>query len=249
MNSKLIFSVFSLFFFLASCSNNSVSPNKATVTIGFNHINNVEPLELDIIKYTNAVGQNYSIKTVKYFVSRITFHSSNGADYTSSVVHYIDIRTPKTLELTIDKVIPYGTYSGVSFVYGLVPDENQTGNLGIELDRLMEWPPNMGGGYHYMKLEGEYIHNGETNFFNFHAGGLDGEAYEIHVDLPDSGFEINSDRLEIGINMEISNWFQNPIAWDFAYWGAGIMGNADAQATVQKNGEDVFTITLPTPNN
>ena len=108
----------------------------------------------------------------------------------------------------------------------------------------MEWPIPMGGGYHYMKLEGEYINNLETNFFNLHAGGLDGNPYEIHIDLPNSGFEISTNSLELTLNMEISNWLRNPTDWDFAYWGPGIMGNPDAQATVQKNGQNVFSIEI-----
>ena len=44
--------------------------------------------------------------------------------------------------------------------------------------------------------------------------------------------------------MEIQNWFKNPTEWDFAYFGAAIMGNHEAQATIQKNGADVFTSTV-----
>lgn len=96
-----------------------------------------------------------------------------------------------------------------------------------------------------MKLEGEYINDDVITFFNFHSGSLNGVAYEIHVDLPNSSFDANASNLNVGMAMEISNWFQNPVDWDFAYWGSGIMGNADAQATVQMNGTDVFSVNFP----
>ncbi len=231
--------------FLSACTSNSVEPVETTVTLGFIHLNNNEALELDNIKYTNAVGQNYSIKTVKYFVSKVTFHKTDGSNFVSSNIHYVDIRNSETLSLEITEKIPYGSYSSISFVYGLVPEDNITGSLGLELDRLMEWPAPMGGGYHYMKLEGEYLDGNMSNFFNFHAGSLAGEPYEIHIDLPNSAFEINENSLNIDLVMEINSWFQNPTDWDFAYWGSGIMGNPDAQATVQKNGADVFSIVFP----
>ena len=244
MKLKSFFITITLIAIFSACTNNSVSPDEATVTLNFDHLNNDQPLELDLIKYTNEVGQNYSIKTVKYFISKVTFHKSDGTDIISSDIHYVDIRETETLNLDLSTKIPYGSYTSISFVHGLVPEDNITGSLGLDLDRLMEWPVPMGGGYHYMKLEGEYIGTNTSTFFNFHAGGLGGEAYEIHVVLPNSGFKVNDKNISFQLNMEISNWFKNPVNWDFEYWGSGIMGNPDAQATVQENGQDVFSITL-----
>ncbi len=249
MKPLILFLSFSVLLFLSTCTSNSVAPDATTVTIGFVHLNNNQALELDNIKYINKVGQEYSIKTVKYFVSKITFHKEDGTAFVSPNIHYVDIRDSKTLSLELPEKIPYGTYSGISFVYGLVPEDNITNSLGLELDQLMEWPTMMGGGYHYMKLEGEFVDNNTTSFFNFHAGGLDKKAYELHVNLPNSAIELKGNSVKINLVMEISNWFKNPTDWDFSYWGSGIMGNHDAQATVQKNGADVFSITFPTSNN
>lgn len=245
MRASLFFT--SLIFMLAvgGCSDNSIQPEETTVQLQFLHLIDNQALEMDNIKYSNALGQPYSIKTVKYFVSRITFHKSDGTDVMIPDIHYVDVRDATTLTYDLSEKIPYGTYTGISFIYGLVPEDNVTGSLGLDLDRLMEWPVPMGGGYHYMKLEGEYVYNDVTNFFNFHSGGLNGTAYEIHVDLPNSGFEANASKKAVGFNMEISKWFTDPVDWDFNYWGSGIMGNADAQATVQKNGANVFSVSFP----
>jgi len=250
---SLLLASITLVFFLA-CTSNTVAPAETTVTIGFVHLNNNVALELDKIRYTNSLGQDYSIKTVKYFISKVTFHNTNGTDYVSSNIHYVDIRDTETLSQELTENIPYGTYSGISFVFGLVAKDNVTGSLELDLDRLMEWPAPLGGGYHYMKLEGEFVDNNATSFFNFHTGALEGEAYEIHIDIPNLNFELNSNALNsttlyMEITMEISNWFQNPTNWDFSYWGSGIMGNPEAQATVQKNGQDVFSIAFPSYNN
>ncbi len=226
------------------CSTNAINPEEATVTISFSHQNDGMPLVLDKTIYTNAVGQDYSIKTVKYFVSHITFHNANGTDYKSSDIHFVDIRNDSTLRLELSNKILYGTYTGISFVYGLVLEDNVTSSLGIDLDRLMEWPVPMGGGYHYMKLEGDYIGSTGSAFFNFHAGPLAGIDYSVKVNLPQSKVIINESLVDLEIVMNIENWFQNPTNWDFEYWGSGIMGNPEAQTTVQANGHNVFSIQI-----
>ena len=239
---KLTLNIFILVLLVlsSSCKNDKIVP-KAKVSIHFFHKVEGSSLEMDTLKYTNAIGQKYSIKTVKYFISRVTFHRANMEDIIESDIHFVNIRDTTTLTFTLTNEIPIGDYTGISFVYGLIPEDNITGSLGIDLDRLMEWPVPMGGGYHYMKLEGEYVFNNITNFFNFHSGGLNGTPYEVHIDLPNSAFSASSNTENIGFSMNIANWFQTPVNWDFDYWGSGIMGNTDAQATVQKNGVDVFT--------
>ncbi len=230
------------------CATNAIDPEEATVIISFEHINNNAPLILDQQIYTNAVGQDYSIKTVKYFVSQIAFHNTDGSVYTNPTIHFVDIRDSETLQLELTNPIPNGSYSSISFVYGLAPEDNITSSLGIDLDRLMEWPVPMGGGYHYMKLEGDYQGSNGSDFFNFHAGPLTGKDYSIAVDIPLNDLVTASKKLNLNIVMNVGNWFQNPTAWDFEYWGSGIMGNPDAQATVQNNGKDVFSITIPLEN-
>jgi hypothetical protein len=104
----------------------------------------------------------------------------------------------------------------------------------------MEWPVMMGGGYHYMKLEGNYETPDESSFFNFHSGAFEGVPYEIEVSI-DKPFTVDGDKLSIQLAMEIQNWFTDPYDWDFNYFGPAIMGNHEAQETVQANGYNVYT--------
>ena len=90
-----------------------------------------------------------------------------------------------------------------------------------------------------MKLEGDYITEG--NFYNFHTGMLNGTPYEVHVDLKNNAFNVDANQVTLQINMEIQKWFTSPNNWDFTYFGPGIMGNPEAQETVQENGIDVFS--------
>lgn len=230
-----------------SCISTSIPPESAPISVSFKHVVNGDPLQLNQLIYTNAVGQDYSIKTVKYIISHISFTDNFGAITTLPDVHFVDIKDENSLNYTLSQSIPSGSYSSISFVIGLVPEDNITGSLGIDLDREMEWPEILGGGYHFMKLEGEYKNGQESDFFNFHTGGLNKTAYEVHVTQDLKNRKITSDGLNVVIQMDIAKWFTNPNDWDFAYWGSAIMGNPDAQLTAQQNGSDVFSVTLPIP--
>ena len=224
------------------CSKNeTITPKTATVNLHFTHLVDGNNVELDQVVYKNALGQDYSIKTIKYFITRVQLHQPDNSTIDFEDVFYVDIRTPESLIQLLNNKIPVGDYTGISFVYGLVPEDNITGRFTAPPESLMEWPMPMGGGYHYMKLEGDYVINDQSNFFNFHAGMLNGTPYEVHVELKNHPFSVTGEKVDLEIAMEIQNWFKSPNDWDFAYFGGGIMGNPEAQQTVHENGQDVFS--------
>jgi hypothetical protein len=122
----------------------------------------------------------------------------------------------------------------------------------------MFWPAPLGGGYHYMKLNGEWIDSlSNIRLFNFHMGI--GQIYAggvISIDsitgyvqnyfaatLPSSSFTLDSaGTKEIAIIMNVESWFETPHVWDFDYWGSNIMQNQAAMNTAKENGFDVFTL-------
>ena len=228
---------------IISCkTEENTNPNTVELNFNFSHLVDAAPVQLDQLIYKNALDQDFSIKTVKYFISALKLYKADNTVKIFSDIIYVDIRTPKTLNYTFASKISAGDYTGISFVYGLTPEENITGRFPEPPESLMEWPVPMGGGYHYAKIEGQYTT--EDNYFNFHSGMLNGTAYEIHVDLKNHPFTVSGANLNLDLKMEIQNWFTNPTDWDFAYWGPGIMGNPVAQKTVQENGVDVFTFAV-----
>lgn len=228
---------------IISCkTEENTNPNTVELNFKFSHLVDAAPVQLDQLIYKNALDQDFSIKTVKYFISEMKLYKADNTVIIFPDIYYVDIRTPETLNYTFSQKISTGDYTGISFVYGLTPEENITGRFPEPPESLMEWPIPMGGGYHYAKIEGQYIT--ADNYFNFHSGMLDGTAYEIHVDLKNQPFTVSGSSLNLDLKMEIQNWFTNPTDWDFAFWGGGIMGNPDAQKTVQENGVDVFTFAV-----
>jgi hypothetical protein len=122
----------------------------------------------------------------------------------------------------------------------------------------MFWPELLGGGYHYLKLNGSWKDTSNVNrFFNFHMGI--GQIYASNVivydsitgyldnsftvTLPASSFILDENQnKEIGIVMNIDSWFATPHVWDFNYWGGAIMQNQPAMNAAKENGVDVFTV-------
>jgi hypothetical protein len=230
------------------CKKESIPEPRETantaVKMTFNHLINQFPVEMDTLKYLNANNDTFSIRTIKYFISRVTFHRNAKPDIILSDFHFINHDISETRTHEFSEKIPEDYYSEISFIVGFINTDNKANMFSTAPEMQMFWPKNMGGGYHYQKLEGQYLDQGIKKFFNFHAGGLDQTDYSIQITLPNSNFNVKNDSVLIDLNMEIQNWFQNPINWDFSYFGAAIMQNHEAQQTIQKNGLDVFSITI-----
>jgi hypothetical protein len=232
----------------SSCNNDDPDPvvevTNTVVKMNFNHFVDGAPVEIDTMKYINTNGDTFSMRTIKYFITRVTFHRDGKSDVMLGDMHYVEHALPETESYTFESKIPDGTYTGVSFTYGFTNTDNISYMFDTPPEFQMFWPENMGGGYHYQKIEGQYLHDGVKKFFNFHAGGLDKTDYSIKITLPNSDFTVTNNEVNIELDMEIQNWFKNPVVWDFDYFGAAIMGNHEAQATIQKNGADVFSATV-----
>ena len=126
----------------------------------------------------------------------------------------------------------------------------------------MFWPEVLGGGYHYMMINGKWNDTTGVNMpFNFHLGIgqlYRGNTYNVDsiyafvqnyftVSLPGSAFTIaDKDTATFRLTMNIENWFENPHVFDFNQWGGAIMQNQPAMQIVKENGWDVFSITAST---
>ena len=220
---------------------NNSSCNYAPITnlyIHFTQTVNANPLILDSMIYTNQANDNYSVQTVRYLISDITLHTDNGTNALLDEVHFIDISVDSTLTLNIPEIVNEN-YTSISFTMGLNSIKNVT-NLFLNENFFpsFAWPELLGGGYHYMQLEGDF--NTVFNGYATHTGGTNGIDFSFNKTFP---LEINTTNniRDIYINMEITNWYQNPEILNFTT--DGIMGDLNSQTILQANGiEDVFSV-------
>ena len=208
------------------------------LNINFTQTVNGDPLILDSMMYTNQSNQNYSVQTVRYLISDINLHTENGASTLLDEVHFIDFSIDSTLTLSIAEV-DNANYTSISFTMGLSSNNNIT-NLFLNEDFFpsFAWPEFLGGGYHYMQLEGDF--NTVFNGYATHTGGTYGIDYSFNKAFPIIINATNNIR-DIYINMEITNWYQNPEVFNLTT--DGIMGDTNSQNILQANGiEDVFSV-------
>ena len=243
-----------------SCNkkNDTQAVNSGKLEFYFDHQIDGLNIDFDTLMYSNAAGNQYMVNEIQYFVSDITLYKSDGSSLLLDAwkdIHYVDTDLPETRGYAIQDVIPPGNYDSISFTFGISEEKNQSLMFVNPPESNMFWPEVLGGGYHYMKLNGKWKNlNGEIVPFNMHLGIgqiYDPESGEItsyvqnyfRVSLSNSAFSINAgDTIMFNIIMNAEEWFENPNVFDLNYWGSHIMQNQAAMQAVKENGHDVFII-------
>ncbi|MBT3571622.1 MAG: hypothetical protein HN498_04585 [Flavobacteriales bacterium] len=223
-------------------------PIATDITINFTHTVNGSDLITNSMIYTNAADEKYDVQTLKYLISNITLHDDLGYTVLKDI-HFIEISDESTFSFTYDNV-PNNNYHAISYTMGLDTVKNiSNAYVNENWFGKMEWPDMIGGGYHYMKLEGDF--NDSLSGYGTHTGGTMGGDYSFN-NTNDISLTVNDDLgdISIDINMEINNWYQGPNEIEFSTYvnpdgSAGIMMNMEKQMQLKANGSlDVFSVTV-----
>ena len=218
--------------------------NTGMVNIEFKHKVGSEDLEFNSKIYTNAVGHSYEVRTLKYFISNITFVKFDGTIKVNNQPIYVDANDDVTRTKANAIELPIGIYSSIGFTFGIDSEMNVKDTLTSVKENAMAWGM-QGGGYHYMKLEGSYDSLGVdsvTKSFALHTGPTMSHSYDFHITFENSAFTMGEEGLNIEITMDINEWFTDPNPYDFENYGHMIMMKMDAQRRLQTNGTSVFSI-------
>lgn len=209
---------------------------------------NGRPLTTDSLCYVNEAGNQFLITEIQWFLSNFEFQNDKDEWMSLNQINYIDTNIPESQLLRLSS-LPEGTYQKLRFTFGLDENDNLTGHFSNPPERDMFWPEPLGGGYHYMKLNGKYLdENGDLAPMNIHLGIGQNEdqtvfyqnyfIVELPLDLNLKEGETNT----IYLDMNIDNWFRSPHIYDITTFGSAIMQNQQAQQLLKENGHDVFTI-------
>jgi len=203
------------------------------------------------MNYTNQAGNSYQVDELQYFISEVSIKTADGLVFpisSDNAIHYIDLDIPATLEWKPKDRIKVTGYESITFVVGINEAKNKTGFFVNPPERDMFWPDMMGGGYHYMKMNGQWKASGDTiKPFNFHLGIGTNEFGTVFyqnfftVTLP---LNVTAGTLsnEFTITMNIDKWFETPNLWDWNAIGGQIMQNQDAMAKACQNGANAFQV-------
>ena len=218
-----------------------------SVNIGYSVNDN--PLITDSLCYHNEAGNEFMITEIQWFISNMELQNELGAWNTlEPKIFYIDTNIPENQTIRVNHV-PAGRYKTLRFTFGLDENDNRTGLFNNPPELEMFWPEPLGGGYHYMKLNGKYLDaEGRLAPMAIHLGiGQNEDCTEFYqnyfiVEIPiDFNVRANIEN-QLDLTMVIDNWFRNPNTIDFNELGSHIMQNQAAQQALKENGLDVFAI-------
>ena len=239
---------------LFSCKENPPTPEVEPINLVLNFLHNVE---MDTIQYINAAGNPYSVSEIQYFISDVFLYKENGDKILLDAwddIHYVDTDIPETSSYNIEGAVEPGNYIGLGFTFGINEIKNQSMLFVNPPESFMFWPEYLGGGFHYLKLNGKWLdQDGNTKVYNFHLGigqeyNEEGEIIGFIQNYFEIEFNINTFTVEAGqsiraeILMDVNKWFTSPHDFDFNVWGGDIMQNQEAMNIGCENGFDVFSV-------
>jgi hypothetical protein len=146
--------------FVFSCTKDEPAPKEAKIILNFTQFCEGQPLEYDTMKYVNAAGNHYLVNEIQYFISDVKLHRSDGTFQLIDQfedIHYVDTDIPATQSWQVFDPIIAGNYEKVSFTFGISEAKNQSLMFVNPPERDMFWPDVLGGGYHYLKLNGKWL--------------------------------------------------------------------------------------------
>lgn len=225
---------------------------KITVTFNFTHFwedTSVTNEDFNSFQFTNANGEVISIERLRYLISEITFIKDNSEMISSEQYHLIDVGENENLNIIFEQNLTSGTFDSVRFTFGFSNENNIDGNY-LDLNAA-SWnvPMMLGGGYHYMQFDGEYLDANDTEMpFNYHAIRAVDNPGDNPTFPQDTYFEVDLGQIDIiqdstiEVQMNIAEWFKNPNTWDLNVLNTVLMPNSAAQILMFENGQNVFNL-------
>jgi len=214
-----------------------------TITLNFTHHWNglkITPQDFNELKFTNENGERLSIERLRYLVSNISL--INGKNY-----HLIDVGENSGTSITIPELTDE-SYT-LSFRFGFSGEDNTDGAYQDLNSASFSVPGMLGGGYHFMQLDGKYVdNNNEASGFNYHMIKAVDRTDPDNLKFEDTSFEVNlgtivvANTTEIEIKMNLAEWFKNPNTWNLNELNTILMPNFEAQKMMRENGEAVFSL-------
>jgi len=256
-NLKKIAFLLMLPLFVVSCSSDDDNGDTAqNVMASFTFTQNwdgqaIVNSDYDVTEYTNLHGEVLTLSKLVYLISDVEFVAADGTVYTAGDYNLIDAKNGTGIDFTPNVEIPEGTYT-VRFTFGFDDEDNNLNYADLNsADGGWNVPMMMGGGYHYMRMEGKYTSSttgpGEVNFQYHTIRAVD--MMTSPITLTDTSFEVNLGEVTIGsstnieVKMNVAEWFKNPNTWDLTVLYTLLMPNYNAQLMMHDNGSNgVFTL-------
>lgn len=252
MKFNLIILAFTLVFVACEKDNDdNISPVTA---VNFKFIHKWEETEVsnsdfNSIQFTNAYGNELSIERLRYLISKIKLTKNTGEVITIDEYNLVDLEDANSLNFSTNQTVAVGSYSDISFVFGFTNEDNTDGTYADLNSATWNVPAMLGGGYHYMQMDGKYINSSNVeSSYNYHAIRAVDNPGSNPTFPQDTFFEVSLGEItltgatEITIAMNIAQWFKQPNTWNLNEYNQMLMPNSTAQILMYQNGQNVFNL-------
>lgn len=266
-NFKSQFLIIFCFITLIHACKNDDKETEITIPTGsiefvFNHKVDTSILVKDVYKYVNLADNQYQINELRYFISEVTLYSKGQKTLIQDWkwLHYVDIDIPSTLNWQVYDKIAEKKYDSIAFIFGIRSEKNKSFMFVNPPEVNMMWPDVLGGGYHYLMLNGKWKTPENTEqFMNFHLGIgqiYEGTTYSVdsikafvdnsfRISFPTANFRIVKNRnIKFNLNMNVNSWFETPKTYDLNIHGGDIMQKQASMQVAKENGFDIFTLQI-----
>ena len=235
-----------------ACERETANNQSVTLKITFLHKWNqtiVNNDDFNIFQFTNAFGNELSIERLRYLVSDVKLTKNNGETILINNYSLLNLEDNNTLSISSDQNLTIGSYDDISFVLGFKNEYNIDGAYPDLNSASWNVPPMLGGGYHFMQLDGKYINNdGNEASYNYHLIRAADNLGPNPTFPQDTFIEISLGPIsilessEVFISMNIANWFEDPNLWDLNLYNQMLMPNSMVQIMMYENGQNIFNI-------
>jgi hypothetical protein len=165
----------------ASCKKESATYDPAfrgRLVLNFNNVVGSEDLRLNTGMYTNAAGEEYTVRSLHYFISNISLIKTDGSEYVvPQDSSYFLIEESNSVNTMPNLKIPEGEYKELRFILGVdslrstMDLSKRTGVLTPTITTYF----NENSGYIFLNLEGTSPQAPQFNY-RFNVGGYGGKT-------------------------------------------------------------------------
>ena len=245
---KQLLIVFLSLYFISCSSDDDEFAKKISIKLNFTQNwdgTSISKEDFSKFDFENQRGTKLSIEKLRYLISKINLIKSNNDTIKFKGYALIDLNNNSSMIHELPQQVVEGMYD-LSFTFGFNEKDNLSG-IYPDLNAL-SWnvPSTLGGGYHFMQLDGKYKDDlGIEESYNFHVI----RAYDMETqETKDTSFTINlgnvfvKNNATIEVKMNVAEWFKNPHQWNLNERSIMLMGNFDAQKDMSDNGRNVFSL-------
>ncbi len=261
-----LFGLLTFSFILSACRGDEIeTPNSGKnfhqINISFRPQYNGDIIAMNDLRFTNAAGNEHSISRLRFAISRLSLERANYGEYTDNGFHLVwiepDADRPfpnnESLRYTLPNNLKETTLYDLSFNFGFQEDDNVVGRFPGLSAIDWDWPQRLGGGYHYLQMDGKYkTDNDSLKPYDLYMGkardttGANTRYENNHFRV---NFDLDSVKLNRDINIEVivnlEQLFKEPDTLDLDQLPKKMRGHFPTQEKLEANGRNgLFEIGL-----